>query len=77
VGFLRPTDRQAVQIASQLRSGSASVVGAEITDSRITQRSRQRAASEASAIGLDTQDRLPRQVICRLIRSGAPKRTIT
>ena len=37
------TDRQAAQIAWQLVSMSCSVVGAEITDNRITQRSRQRA----------------------------------
>jgi hypothetical protein len=38
--LLRATDRQAAQIASRLRSMSASPVGTEITDSRITQRSR-------------------------------------
>src|SRR5262249_41104884 len=41
--LLPATDRQVVQIASQLRSMSAWVVAAEITDSRITQRSCQRA----------------------------------
>jgi hypothetical protein len=41
--MLRATHRQAAQIASQLRSMSASSVGAEITESRITRRSRQRA----------------------------------
>jgi hypothetical protein len=34
--LLPTTDRQVVQIASQVRSMSASVVAAEIIDSRIT-----------------------------------------